>query len=453
MTDFYPGVTPQDLIPGDPDELLGLCGSLNTLADGFNTAGTELQRISTGSWQGDAAEAFQQTIGQQPTRYFTAAQSFSLAATAISRYAAVLEACQQAAARAIASYEDAQTASAGWQQRKTIAHAAGHPFVESDPGDAGRAQAEASLGEARSLLDQAAGTAGSSLSSAESTAPHKPGFFSSLLHKVEHPLHTYESVRNTVVSGATSAGKWTLDQAGGLAKDVVDDDLKTLKLVGINPEGWSKDLWAHTPGWGRSFLSGVGDGTVEMGAGLYTLGKFGYSLSPTRLESDPLGYLSSVKHDAWVAAGIGKNVRRDPVGFSKQFGSALIDLDEWKKDPAKAIGELAPAVVVAVATAGMGSAADAATQSALVAERLEAGAELMGNVGYAERFGEIASTRTAQAQNIEHQVALIKKTGAALDAQGTAQAAQNEPSHSADGHVAGMITERVSKRMLPLFGG
>lgn len=57
MTEFFPGVTPQALIPGDPGELLSLVGSLCTLADRFDAAGRELQRIEPGAWRGDAAEA------------------------------------------------------------------------------------------------------------------------------------------------------------------------------------------------------------------------------------------------------------------------------------------------------------------------------------------------------------------------------------------------------------
>ena len=192
MTDFFPGVTPQLLIPGDPGELVGLSGGLTRLADEFDSTGRRLQGIDAGGWQGDAAGAFQQTIGHQPGRYFTAAQSFSTAASAVSQYATTLESCQQIAGRAIASYEDAQTSSAGWQQRKAIAQSACTPFVEADPGEAGRAQAESLLSDARATLDQAAGTATSSLISAASAAPQQPGFYNSHLCTVEPPLQFYE---------------------------------------------------------------------------------------------------------------------------------------------------------------------------------------------------------------------------------------------------------------------
>ena len=63
--------------------------------------------------------------------------------------------------------------------------------------------------------------------------------------------------------------------------------------------------------------------------------------------------------------GMWNALQDDPVEFGKQLGKGLLDWDTWADDPARAIGHLVPDAIVAVATAGSGTAA---TRGAAAAE-------------------------------------------------------------------------------------
>lgn len=61
--------------------------------------------------------------------------------------------------------------------------------------------------------------------------------------------------------------------------------------------------------------------------------------------------------DLETVQGMWNALQDDPVEFGKNLGKGLLDWDTWADDPARALGHLVPDAVVAVATAGTGTAA------------------------------------------------------------------------------------------------
>jgi Putative T7SS secretion signal domain len=422
VSDFFPGCSPTDLIPGDPNELRALSGRLSTLSQGLHGAGSSLQKIDAGSWQGDAAEAFKDVIKQQPGRYFAAGDAFGAASLSIQSFTNVLEASQAEASRAIGAYEDAQAATAAWEQRRAIAHAAGHPFTESDPGEEGRAEAERILVGARELVDGAAENTQSGLQNAESGAPKKPGFFHSLLHDVESPIQTYQRFRSDFV-GALSRGEHLA--VGGLerfVKGFADEQLAALRTIGIDPEAWTKELWKATPSWARHFVSGFGVGVAGMATGLVAIGNGVWDISPTRMLIDPLGWEKSVVGAGNDMVGVGRALEH-PV----KFAGLLVDSAEWHRDGWKAAGELLPAVIVAFATAGAGTEIDALSDAA----KLE---RASGAVDSAEMF-------EGRADTLRDVVSATHDADHALDVKGVVDASKGKPSHTLDGGAVGEAIE------------
>lgn len=69
-------------------------------------------------------------------------------------------------------------------------------------------------------------------------------------------------------------------------------------------------------------------------------------------------------------AGLAKALWEDPGAFFAGLGKALVDWDTWTDDPGRAIGHLLPDVLIAIATAGTGTAASAGEKATSGAARL-----------------------------------------------------------------------------------
>jgi hypothetical protein len=215
VSSFFPGVRPVELIPGDPVELRWLAGRLGVLADGLGQTAHDLTAIDAHDWTGPAADAFRQAVKVQPGRYTNAATGFSAASSGVLGYANALESAQQDASRAITTHQDAENATAAWQQRQQAAtqasaeaarahpgHAAGAPLAQpsSDPGDSGRAQAAATLLDARLALDLAAARLRATLIDAQHAAPTGTGHSAALLRRAELERYGF------AVAGGVSKG-------------------------------------------------------------------------------------------------------------------------------------------------------------------------------------------------------------------------------------------------------
>lgn len=185
----------------------------------------------------------------------------------------------------------------------------------TDPGEAHRQEAAYLVSAAQHDLAQAAAATVAALHAAEHGAPHKPGLLSSLL-----------------------SDAW----------DVV-----------VAP--------VH-------FGEGVVEGAWGLVGGVYELGKMSFL-------SSPLMFL--IDHGAWQKQIdefklMGEGIAQHPLAFAKAFGENLVDWNEWSKDPARALGQLVPAAVLAVATGGSGSLADGAGAAA---GKLGEGADALEKAG------------------------------------------------------------------------
>lgn len=156
---------PAELIPGDPDALDELAGTLGRFARGMGDGADRLGRIKTGSWTGYGGNAFRGIIDEQPAKFSTASDAFGRAQLAISRYAGVLRDAQRSAVLAVGQYGIGEQASVAWDRKG------------SDPGAADRDAARRKLNDARGQVELAALRAARTLDGAKHGAPKKPSFW------------------------------------------------------------------------------------------------------------------------------------------------------------------------------------------------------------------------------------------------------------------------------------
>lgn len=174
---------------------------------------------------------------------------------------------------------------------------------------------------------------------------------------------------------------------------------------------------------------------------------------PTRMMIDPRGWERDVTHLGKTAYKIGDQAIMHPSTFWPQFGKNLVNADEWKHDPAKALGELVPGLVLAAATAGAGlgaaGAARAATALAGEAEEFELMAAMTSDEDLAS--GAMAGARiqlgkealkSAQEDMWLGRQAALRHTEAAIATAGFAQAAEGASTHALDGGAAGVVLEK-----------
>jgi hypothetical protein len=266
-----------DLIPGDPAELRWLAGRLGVLAGGLGETAQTLSAIDAHEWTGPAAEAFRRAVELQPGRYSSAAESFAAASRGVAGYANVLEAAQQDAGRAISTHQEADSATAAWHQRQqqaaqdAAAQAKAHPHqavaqpqLGGDPGDAGRAQAETLLTDARLAVEAAAARLRLMLADVENIAPRRPGQTDAYVSQAE--LKALKRDAGAVGYGATVLegllGGW-----------------KPLKVPSLGPEGadriWikvgsgSKQVLGHLEsfGWQEGAVKTLKIGGVAVAGG------------------------------------------------------------------------------------------------------------------------------------------------------------------------------------------
>lgn len=105
----------------------------------------------------------------------------------------------------------------------------------------------------------------------------------------------------------------------------------------------------------RGFAGGLGEGGAGILTGAVGIVGLAARLNPARALVDPHGYLDAVeKFGAGVAAAA--THPRDTL-------AAVTDWHTWTTDPARAAGRLAPDLLLAIATAGAGTAARAASRA------------------------------------------------------------------------------------------
>lgn len=149
-------------------------------------------------------------------------------------------------------------------------------------------------------------------------------------------------------------------------------DLLTSALDGAGSRAPDKPgLLARAWGGITQFGLGVWDAT-------YGMAEFAWSMGPTRMMLDPEGWTEDV---VALGQGVWYGVQ-NPVEFAK----AVTNWDMWADNPARALGQLVPDLVLTLATAGGGAvatgarrgmdAADTLTDLGRAADRLDEAADL-----------------------------------------------------------------------------
>jgi hypothetical protein len=243
-------------IPGDPYFLQSLAAQLGSLAVELDEVRSGLLGLESVKWDGDAAEAFKGVMRQQPSRYTDAAESFTIAAGAISAYSAVLEDAQMLTARAGDLAAEAQIATQRWE--------ASASNTGNDPGAEGRIVAEQiSLG-VRADLAAASATLVATLRETEMHAPRKP----SLLHEaMADAWHYSVAVPGDLaigfgkgawglVDGVYQIGKLGVEATNPLmwALDPASREQADRELSEVGPEAWDHPL---------AFAKVMGEGIVD----------------------------------------------------------------------------------------------------------------------------------------------------------------------------------------------
>jgi hypothetical protein len=141
-----------------------------------------------------------------------------------------------------------------------------------------------------------------------------------------------------------------------------------------------KSVW-HTD---SDFLSGIWDGTYEMGKGIvetaWSLFVLSQKLSPERLLVDPTGYFHDYEHA--VQTGL---TTVDYIAHHKQqFAENLLNLHELQTDPAHWFGELVPTIVAIIATKGLSGLAAKGADGTVAVDETALTAESGGRLSAAD---------------------------------------------------------------------
>ncbi|MEV5505931.1 putative T7SS-secreted protein [Streptomyces orinoci] len=177
---------PKDLVHGDVKQLNAAAKHLRSFQHSFNSVHSGLQRIHSGQWKGEGADAFDAKFAPEPGKWAKAADSCDKAAAALEAYAHTVTWAQGQAKEAIRLYKQGKANSE--KARKDYndkVHAYNHkldnhqdpgprPGPFHDPGEADMEKARHLLAEARKQRNTAGAEAQSKVDAAVQLAPPKP---------------------------------------------------------------------------------------------------------------------------------------------------------------------------------------------------------------------------------------------------------------------------------------
>ncbi|MFE9020124.1 putative T7SS-secreted protein [Streptomyces sp. NPDC007808] len=189
---------PKELVHGSPQALETRARHLRDFSRAFENVGQGMRSLDGEGWQGQAADAFREKFDMHPKQWLTAADACEAAAGALEAYADTVRWAQKQAQLAIDAHRSAQqitrqAVDAHNAQVKAYNQAADQynaalaagqnpgrkptePGTFTDPGAAGRREAEEILAEARRQRTDAARDAQRRVAAALEKAPPKPEF-------------------------------------------------------------------------------------------------------------------------------------------------------------------------------------------------------------------------------------------------------------------------------------
>ncbi|WP_156096098.1 WXG100 family type VII secretion target [Amycolatopsis jejuensis] len=165
---------PRELIRGNPEAIEENARVLRSRAGAISRAADDLETIELAGWQGKAADRFRDKFGREPQKWYRASDSMEVSASALEGYAETLRWAQGRAEDAIRQWNSAQVASSAAREQRQAQATGGNPSLPGkDPGEAGRAAAEATLRRARSQLASAGDEAASIVQDGKAMAPER----------------------------------------------------------------------------------------------------------------------------------------------------------------------------------------------------------------------------------------------------------------------------------------
>jgi hypothetical protein len=169
-----------DVVPGSPEALHATAAALTTRGDGLGALATSLHGLELqGVWRGSSADAFVEARDAMLQDLRFAAGADEEAATALHRYADVLESAQRNAAVAIAWWQEAESlalAVAAARRAASANHSVpGSALIDDSPED--RARAQQLLATARREVTEAARAAASALQRSQEAHEATPSWW------------------------------------------------------------------------------------------------------------------------------------------------------------------------------------------------------------------------------------------------------------------------------------
>uniref|UniRef100_A0AAU2V406 DUF6531 domain-containing protein n=1 Tax=Streptomyces sp. NBC_00003 TaxID=2903608 RepID=A0AAU2V406_9ACTN len=175
-----------DLVHGNPKTIRAAGKHLADFSTAFGKVGQGMRRLDSGSWKGQAAEAFRAQFAMHPAKWDEASFACHDASGALAHYAGTVEWAQTKAQEAIELYgegeKESREAVAAYNKRvdayndKVRAHQdpGPRPGPFADPGLAKQQRAQEALAEARRQRNDAAVTARGMVQGALAAAPAEP---------------------------------------------------------------------------------------------------------------------------------------------------------------------------------------------------------------------------------------------------------------------------------------
>ena len=303
-------------IGGDPGGISTRAAVMMDRANEFGEIHSGLSSLKSDGWEGRAADHFRSKFKVQTKGWLDAQEAFSSASEAYSSYASALASAQG----------QCDGIRSRWKQ--------GRDAVQ---------QAQNNQADARS---QAAAEGG--IPMFDASCDEGPG--------------------RSAMAAAVADFETLVDQV-----NEAGDLLITALNAGIAklPERTWWDSVKRTVGSVvKGFVEAVAD-LVKLGlalSGVPMLFDFGRMLMGQMTWDEFYAKHSTIPME--TIAGLAKALWEDPGAFFAGLGKALVDWDTWTDDPGRAIGHLLPDVLIAIATAGTGTAASAGEKATSGAARL-----------------------------------------------------------------------------------
>ncbi|MDO4716546.1 MAG: ADP-ribosyltransferase domain-containing protein [Propionibacteriaceae bacterium] len=302
---------PEFTIKGDPGAVEGRIATMRQRATQYDTIADSVSRITAEGWKGKASDRFRERFELEPERWRVAGCGFRRAADGLADYASALAQAQRIADWCRSEY----------------------------------ARGEKVTTEARAAYDE--DVRAGQRQKAEWEAVNGPGTFTLTIVPFVDPG---EPIR---------AGAVTRFQEECQALQRSAEDAAAAVRLGCEGAPASRN-------WFETGLAYIGGFFLGAGEALYDLAKLGLSLTwgpmieigrvlTGDLTIEELAAKQQLKLE--TAQAMWNALVTDPVAFGKEMGKALLDWETWADDPARALGRLAPDIIIGLATAGTGTAA------------------------------------------------------------------------------------------------